>query len=66
MRASGIGVNLHYIPVYRQPYYERLGFKPGHCPEAEQYYAAAISLPIYPELTEAQQHRVVDALRMCL
>ena len=66
LRLVGIGVNLHYIPVYRQPYYEELGFKPGYCPEAEQYYAEAISLPIFPGLTEAQQVRVVDVLKKCL
>ncbi len=63
LRAAGIGVNLHYIPVYRQPYYEQLGFKTGHCPEAEQYYAEAISLPLYTTLTEAQQNQVVTSLR---
>ena len=62
MRAAGIGVNVHYIPVYRQPYYARLGFKLGHCPEAERYYAEAISLPMYPGLTETQQVEVVTAL----
>lgn len=62
MRAADIGVNLHYIPVYRQPYYEQLGFKIGHCPMAEQYYANAISLPMYPSLTEEQQDQVVHAL----
>ena len=62
MRAAGIGVNLHYIPVYRQPYYERLGFKAGLCPEAERYYAEAISLPMYPGLTETQQKKVIEAL----
>ena len=62
MRAASIGVNLHYIPVYRQPYYERLGFKPGHCLEAETYYSDAISLPMYSALTEAQQDQVVRAL----
>jgi len=62
LRAAGIGVNLHYIPVHRQPYYEGLGFKAGLCPEAERYYAEAISLPMYPGLTEAQQGRVVAAL----
>ncbi len=66
MRAAGIGVNLHYIPVYRQPYYEGLGFKAGHCPEAERYYAEAISLPIYPGLTEAEQDRVISALGRAL
>jgi dTDP-4-amino-4,6-dideoxygalactose transaminase len=63
LRASGIGVNLHYIPVYHQPYYSELGFKAGLCTEAEQYYADAISLPMYPALTDAQQDRVVSALR---
>jgi len=63
MRAASIGVNLHYIPVYRQPYYERLGFKSGHCLEAETYYSEAISLPMYSALTEAQQDQVMTALR---
>lgn len=63
LRAAGIGVSLHYIPVYRQPYYERLGFKAGYCPEAEQYYAETISLPIYASLAEEQQDRVITALR---
>lgn len=63
LRAAGIGVNLHYIPVYRQPYYERFGFKAGQYPEAEQYYAEAISLPMYTALTEAQQNQVVAALQ---
>lgn len=62
LRAAGIGVNLHYIPVHLQPYYERLGFKAGYCPEAEQYYAEAISLPMYPGLTDAQQDKVMEAL----
>lgn len=63
LRAAGIGVNLHYIPVYLQPYYERLGFKVGYCLEAEQYYAEAISLPMYPDLAEAQQDTVIEELR---
>jgi dTDP-4-amino-4,6-dideoxygalactose transaminase len=62
LRAAGIGVNLHYIPVYRQPYYEGLGFRKGYCPEAEQYYSEAISLPMYPGLTEEQQDQVVRVL----
>lgn len=64
LRAASIGVNLHYIPVYRQPYYESLGFKAGHCPEAEQYYAEAISLPMYPGLTIVEQDTVIDAIRL--
>ena len=62
LRAAGIGVNLHYIPVYRQPYYAGIGFKAGYCPEAERYYSEAISLPMYPGLAAEAQHRVVKAL----
>jgi UDP-4-amino-4,6-dideoxy-N-acetyl-beta-L-altrosamine transaminase len=63
LRALGIGVNLHYIPVYRQPYYENLGFKAGHCVEAEQYYVEAISLPMYPGLTNAQHDKVIESIK---
>ncbi|MBA3596120.1 MAG: UDP-4-amino-4,6-dideoxy-N-acetyl-beta-L-altrosamine transaminase [Methylibium sp.] len=63
LREQGIGVNLHYIPVHTQPYYERLGCVQGRYPEAERYYAEAISLPMYATLTEAQQDMVVEALR---
>ncbi|WHZ10391.1 MAG: UDP-4-amino-4+6-dideoxy-N-acetyl-beta-L-altrosamine transaminase [Burkholderiaceae bacterium] len=66
LRAAGIGVNLHYIPVHTQPYYERMGFRSGDYPEAEQYYREAISLPMYAALTEAQQDAVVEALRDAL
>ena len=63
LRAAEILVNLHYIPVYRQPYYEQMGFSVGHCPQAEQYYSEAISIPLYPGLTEAQQDHVVAVIR---
>lgn len=66
MRAAGIGVNLHYIPVYLQPYFARFGFSRGYCPQAEQYYAEAISLPMYPALAEAEQTYVVESLRSAL
>ena len=66
LRAAGIGVNVHYIPVHLQPYYRDLGFKPGDFPEAEAYYAQAISLPLYPAMTDAQQDYVVDQLRRVL
>jgi dTDP-4-amino-4,6-dideoxygalactose transaminase len=59
LREAGIGVNLHYIPVYRQPYYRDLGFGQGHCPNAEAYYAEAISLPMYPDLSEQEQSQVI-------
>lgn len=62
LRKSGVGVNAHYIPVYRHPYYERLGFQAGYCPEAEAYYSEAISLPMYATLTDEQQNQVVSAL----
>ena len=63
LRQYGIGVNLHYIPVHLQPYYQAMGFKKGDYPEAEQYYAEAISLPMYPTMTVAQQNEVVAALK---
>lgn len=66
LRMNGIGVNLHYIPVHTQPYYEQMGFKNGDFPAAEQYYAEAISLPMYQTLTDAQQDEVVDALKKVL
>ena len=59
LRNAGIGVNLHYIPVYRQPYYRDLGFGQGYCPNAEAYYAEAISLPMYPGLSDDDQRRVI-------
>lgn len=59
LRTAGIGVNLHYIPVYRHPYYEQMGFSMGYCPEAEKYYSEAISLPMYPGLTQMQQDHIV-------
>jgi UDP-4-amino-4,6-dideoxy-N-acetyl-beta-L-altrosamine transaminase len=66
LRDQGIGVNLHYIPVHTQPFYAAMGFRPGDFPAAERYYAEAISLPMYPTLTEAQQDEVVTALRKAL
>lgn len=66
LREAGIGVNLHYIPVYTQPYYARMGFSSGDFPEAERYYAEAISLPMYPTMTSDQQDMVVQALRRVL
>lgn len=62
LRAAGIGVNLHYIPVYLQPYYRALGFAPGLCPAAEAYYGQAISLPMFAGLTDAQQAEVIAVL----
>jgi UDP-4-amino-4,6-dideoxy-N-acetyl-beta-L-altrosamine transaminase len=66
LRRRGIGVNLHYMPVYLHPHYRRLGFEPGHCPEAERYYSEAITLPLYPAMTGSQQDEVVAAVREAL
>jgi dTDP-4-amino-4,6-dideoxygalactose transaminase len=66
LRAQDIGVNVHYIPVHTQPHYRRLGDACGPFPEADRYYAEAISLPLYTTLDECQQDHVVDVLRRAL
>jgi UDP-4-amino-4,6-dideoxy-N-acetyl-beta-L-altrosamine transaminase len=66
LRDQGIGVNLHYIPVHTQPHYQLMGFKPADFPEAQSYYAQAISLPMYQTLTEAQQDQVVAVFESVL
>ena len=63
LRAAGVGVNLHYIPVHLQPYYRDLGFSEGDFPQAERYYTEAISLPMFPLLSDEQQDYVVEQLR---
>jgi UDP-4-amino-4,6-dideoxy-N-acetyl-beta-L-altrosamine transaminase len=62
MRNAGIGVNVHYIPIHWQPYYARLGFRRGDFPASERYYEHAITLPLFPAMTHAQQDRVVQVL----
>lgn len=66
LRTANIGVNLHYIPVHTQPYYRDMGFEDGQFPEAEAYYAEAISIPIYAGLSDDDQIRVVDELAAAL
>ena len=66
MRDLGIGVNVHYIPVHLQPYYQAMGFKSGDYPEAEKYYSEAISLPLFPKLEASQQHFITQGLREIL
>jgi dTDP-4-amino-4,6-dideoxygalactose transaminase len=63
LRAKDIMVNLHYIPVHTQPYYQNMGFKLGDFPDAEQYYREAISIPMHVNLTEVEQDFVASALR---
>ena len=63
LRAKDIMVNLHYIPVHTQPYYQQMGFKQGDYPEAERYYREAISIPMHPTLTQDELDYVVSSLR---
>jgi dTDP-4-amino-4,6-dideoxygalactose transaminase len=66
LRAQAIGVNVHYIPVHTHPYFKAMGFAVGDFPEAERYYAGAISLPLYPGLSEADQAHVISTMRAAL
>jgi dTDP-4-amino-4,6-dideoxygalactose transaminase len=66
MRSAGIGVNLHYMPVHLQPDFRRLGFRPGMFEEAESYGEAAMSLPMFPHLTDRDQDHVVKSLSKAL
>ena len=66
LREQGIGVNLHYIPVHTQPYYQNMGFKFGDFPESERYYQEAISLPMFHVMTEEQQDTVIRVLSSVL
>jgi UDP-4-amino-4,6-dideoxy-N-acetyl-beta-L-altrosamine transaminase len=66
LRAAGIGVNLHYIPIHTQPYFAAMGFALGDFPEALRYYQEAISLPMFAALTDAEQDAVVEALKAVL
>ena len=63
LRNNGIMANIHYIPIYHHPYYARLGFTAKNFPEAENYYDRALSIPLYPELTNAQQRQIVHLLK---
>lgn len=66
LRSSGVGVNLHYIPIHLQPYYRRFGFRRGMFPNAENYYSQAISLPIFPSLSSKEQSHVISVLETVL
>ena len=66
LRAKNIGVNVHYIPVHTQPVYQDIGFKAGDFPKAEAYYEAAISLPMYPDLSDEQMDYIYQALKEVL
>jgi len=64
MRSEGIGVNLHYIPIYRQPFFKKFNFNKRDFPESEKYYKEAISIPIYPDLTNADQVKIAEAIKI--
>ncbi|MEV8504169.1 DegT/DnrJ/EryC1/StrS family aminotransferase [Actinoplanes sp. NPDC051475] len=66
MRAAGVGVQVNYVPVYWHPVYEDLGYRRGMCPNAEAFYAEQLSLPLFYDLTDAEQDRVVETLRTVL
>ena len=66
LRSSGVGVNLHYIPVHLQPFYKDLGFEKGDFPESERYYSEAISLPLFPNLSNQDQDIVIEKFRHAL
>ncbi len=66
LRAAGIGVNVHYIPVHTQPDFQGIGFRRGDFPQAESYYHQTLSLPLHAELSDAQQDQVIDALAAAL
>lgn len=66
MKEQGVVLNLHYIPVHRQPYYEKLGFRQGDFPQSEKYYDEAFTLPLYYDLTNDEQDHIVESLRKFL
>lgn len=63
LRSRGIGVNVHYIPVHTQPYYQQFGFKMGDFPHSENFYQHVLSLPLHPQLTSDEQQFVIEALK---
>jgi len=66
LREQGLGVNVHYIPVYKQPYYRSLGFAQNACKGAEQFYQHAITLPLFPAMTAKDQYEVIDIVSKTL
>ncbi|MEP4099516.1 DegT/DnrJ/EryC1/StrS family aminotransferase, partial [Paraglaciecola sp.] len=66
LHEMGVGVNVHYIPIHLQPYYQNLGFKDGDFPNSELFYEHALTLPLYPTLTNTEQQSVIDALTQVL
>ncbi|MED4905496.1 UDP-4-amino-4,6-dideoxy-N-acetyl-beta-L-altrosamine transaminase [Parageobacillus thermoglucosidasius] len=63
LRAENIGVHVHYIPVYWHPYYQKLGYRKGICPKAERWYEQALTLPIFPKMTNEDVSDVIEAVK---
>lgn len=66
LRRKGVGVNVHYIPIHLQPYYQNLGFKPGDFPNAEAFYQNALTIPLFPGMTADEQDKVIQVLKEVL
>ncbi len=66
LREEGIGTQVHYIPVYLHPYYLKLGYRPGLCPQAEDYYKRCLTIPLFPAMTDAELERVIAAIIIAL
>lgn len=66
LQAEGVGVNVHYIPVYSFPYYQKLGYEMGACPNAEKLYERIISIPLYYSLTDEEQNKVIKAVKVVI
>lgn len=64
LRELGLGVQVHYLPVYRHPFWENMGYREGLCPKAEDFYQREVSLPIYPLLSDADAGRVVETVKV--
>jgi dTDP-4-amino-4,6-dideoxygalactose transaminase len=63
LRAKGIGVQVHYIPVYYHPYYKSLGYARGSCPKAEDYYEGSITLPLFPKMSDEEVEEVIESVK---
>ncbi len=66
LRAKGIGAQIHYIPIYKHPYYQKMGFDSSDYPNSEEYFAKTLSIPLYPQLTDADFNRVIETLKQGL
>ena len=66
LRTEGLGVQVHYIPVHLQPFYQKMGWRPGQFAESESYYERTISIPVFPDMTKTMMRRVVQTVKRVL